>query len=155
MPANFTESLAQSLNAKCKHKVVETRDMTTICPDTVYIAPGGRHLRVARNASRAPMLTLSDDAPVDGCRPSVNMLFDSAAEVYAGNVIAVVLTGMGSDGTKGLAALKRAGAYVIAQDKASSVVWGMPGSAVASGHVDKVVALEDIADEVANATRGV
>ncbi|MGE4298823.1 MAG: chemotaxis-specific protein-glutamate methyltransferase CheB [Desulfovibrionaceae bacterium] len=154
MPANFTESLAQSLNAKCRHSVVEAKDMTSVTPETVYIAPGGRHMRLARNASRAPMVSLSDDPPVDGCRPSVNMLFDSAADVYAGNVVAVVLTGMGSDGTRGLAALKRVGAYVLAQDKASSVVWGMPGSAVASGHVDKVAALDDIACEVANVMRG-
>jgi two-component system chemotaxis response regulator CheB len=123
--------------------------------NTVYIAPGGKQMRVFTDASGSGQaLSVTDDPPEDGCRPSVNQLFRSGARVWGGSVVAVVLTGMGSDGTKGLLDLKQAGAYVIAQDKSTSVVWGMPGSAVASGCVDKVLPIDQIAAEVAAVARG-
>jgi len=155
MPPNFTASLAASLNTKCRHSVREASDGETVERGNVYIAPGGKQMRVVRNTQQETAIALSDDPPEDGCRPSVNVLFRSAAKTLGGKVIVVVLTGMGSDGAKGLRDLKDAGAYVLAQDKASSVVWGMPGSAVASGCVDKTLAPEDIALEIEAYTKGV
>ena len=91
---------------------------------------------------------LNDQPPEHGCRPSADVLFRSAAAAYGADAVGVILTGMGSDGTDGLGALRRAGAAVIAQDEASSTVWGMPGSAVAAGHVDQVLPLDAIAAAV-------
>jgi two-component system chemotaxis response regulator CheB len=89
-------------------------------------------------------LGLTDEPPENGCRPSVDVLFRSAAVAYAGHILAVVLTGMGCDGAKGAVALKRAGAHVIVQDEATSVVWGMPGSTVAAGAADEVLTIDGI-----------
>lgn len=86
----------------------------------------------------------TDTPPENGCRPAVDVLFRSAAVAYAGQVLSVVLTGMGSDGAKGAAVLKRAGAHVVVQDEATSVVWGMPGRTVAAGAADEVLAIDDI-----------
>ena len=153
MPPTFTDSLATSLDARCSHTVVEGRHEEIVKPRTVYIAPGGKHMLVARRGADV-MIVLSDQPPENGCRPCVDVLFRSAMPVYGGNAIAIVLTGMGSDGTKGLASLKRAGAHVVVQDKETSVVWGMPGSAVASGNVDDVLPLNKIPDAVAAVIRG-
>ncbi len=154
MPPGFTTSLAQSLNAKCPgHTVTEAQDGQCVEPGGIYIAPGGRHMLVARDKDRRPVIRINDTPPEEGCRPSANALFRSAATVYGSRVAAVVLTGMGSDGTKGLADLKRAGAHVIAQDEASSIVWGMPGSAVASGLVDDILPAADIAARIAKLMR--
>jgi len=153
MPRNFTASLAESLNAKCGHTVREVEDGELLSPRMVYIAPGGLHLAFARS-DQGVRLTLRDDPPEDGCKPSVNVLFRSAAEVLQGRVVAAVLTGMGSDGAKGVQALKKAGAPIFAQDKASSVVWGMPGSAVATGCVDKVLSPRELPAAILAAITG-
>lgn len=139
MPVGFTASLARSLDAKCAHRVVEASEGDVIESRTVYIAPGGRHMLVKNGVAQAPFITLSDDPPEEGCRPSANILFRSAASVYGSSAAAIVLTGMGSDGVKGLRELKSAGAFSMAQDEASSVVWGMPGNAVAAGLIDNVL----------------
>jgi two-component system chemotaxis response regulator CheB len=144
MPLGFTASLARSLDAKCTHKVAEAEHGEIIRPRNVYIAPGGKHMLVRNGASREPCLALSDDPPEEGCRPSVNMLFRSAAAVYGSSAAAIILTGMGSDGSKGLRDLKAAGAFAMAQNEATSVVWGMPGSAVAAGLIDKVLPPEEM-----------
>jgi two-component system chemotaxis response regulator CheB len=94
------------------------------------------------------VLLINDQPPQNNCRPSADVLFRSAALAYGGDVIAIILTGMGNDGTAGLGALHRAGALTIAQDEASSVVWGMPGSAVAAGCIDQVLALAQIPSAV-------
>ena len=99
-------------------------------------------------------ITLNDQPPENGCRPSVDVLFRSVAAANAGNTLSLILTGMGCDGTKGIAALKRAGAYVLVQDEASSVVWGMPGSAINSGNVDEVHPLMEIPEAVAKILEG-
>jgi two-component system chemotaxis response regulator CheB len=96
------------------------------------------------------VVALNEDRPENGCRPSVDVLFRSASGVYGPKAMALILTGMGCDGNKGLGILRSNGVYVIAQDEASSVVWGMPGSAVASGNVDEVASLMDIPDAVCN-----
>lgn len=143
MPPTFTQSLAKSLNSKCRHTVIEAKHHDIVQARHVYIAPGGRHMLLVKKRNEV-MTVINDQPPVKGCRPSVDILFKSGATVYGPDVAAVILTGMGSDGTDGARFLKRAGAVIIAQDEASSVVWGMPGSACASGNVDQVLPLGDI-----------
>ena len=99
-----------------------------------------------RQSGQKVRTVVSDQPPEKGYKPSVDMLFRSAASVYGKNVVAIILTGMGVDGTQGAAILKRAGALIIAQDEATSVVWGMPGSVKAAGHADKVLPLDKIPD---------
>jgi two-component system chemotaxis response regulator CheB len=149
MPPPFTLSLAESLDRKCRHTVIEARDGEVVQPRTVYLAPGGKHLLLRGGAGGSALTALNEQPPENGCRPSADVLFRSAAAVVGGAAVALVLTGMGCDGSQGLGPLKRAGAHVIAQDEASSVVWGMPGSAVATGYVDEVLPLEQIPAAVA------
>ncbi len=144
MPPTFTQSLAKSLDIKCKHKVIECLDNSVVRNDHVYIAPGGQHMLLSKNSNGEVITVINTIARENGCRPSVDVLFRSAATVYGGNTIAIILTGMGTDGSKGLAPLKRAGCYAIAQDEETSVVWGMPGSAVETELVDKVLPLDKI-----------
>jgi two-component system chemotaxis response regulator CheB len=153
MPPKFTASLAESLNKICSHQVHEAVDQQPIEPGNTYIAPGGKHLIVRRSGPQQIVCGVNEQPPENGLRPNVDVMFRSAAQVWNGNVVAVILTGMGSDGTKGLAPLKRAGAPVIVQDEASSVVWGMPGAAVAAGLADQVLTLEAIPEAVARAAR--
>jgi two-component system chemotaxis response regulator CheB len=143
MPATFTESLARSLNAMCRYTVTEGADDEVIQKEHVYIAPGGRHM-LLREHGQTVRLVVNDQPPDKGCKPSVDILFRSAASVYGKGVIAIVLTGMGVDGTRGAAALKRAGAFVIVQDQETSVVWGMPGSVQGAGWSDAVLPLHRI-----------
>ncbi|MDM8550983.1 chemotaxis response regulator protein-glutamate methylesterase [Desulfobacterales bacterium HSG2] len=147
MPATFTQSLANSLNARCGYTVTEAGNNNIVQDRHAYIAPGGKHMLLRREDDNV-RIVINKRPPEKGCRPSVDILFRSAATVYDGNLIAVILTGMGVDGTKGAGILKRAGAYIIAQDQESSVVWGMPGSAEASGNVDKVIPLGKIPEAV-------
>lgn len=145
MPAGFTHSLAESLARQTALSVVEAQDGMPLEAQRVYIAPGGKHLVLRRNAQGGLTAGTNDQPPESGCRPSANVLFRSAAALLGNASVAVVLTGMGNDGTAGLGAFKRAGGFVIAQDEATSVVWGMPGSAVAAGLVDAVAPLTEIA----------
>jgi two-component system chemotaxis response regulator CheB len=147
MPPEFTGSLAESLGRLVSGAVTEASDGEPILPRRVYIAPGGKHL-VLRGNEGGLVAGLNEGPPEGGCRPAADVLFRSAAAVLRGKVVAVVLTGMGSDGTGGLGPLKRAGAYAIAQDEASSVVWGMPGRAVEAGLIDEVLPLEKIPEAV-------
>jgi two-component system chemotaxis response regulator CheB len=148
MPAGFTKSLAENLSRRCVGPVVEAEDGQVVVPRSIYIAPGGQHMVLRNNATGQLITGLNTQPPESGCRPSASVLFRSAAAILGSETIAVVLTGMGDDGTAGLGPLKRAGGYVIAQDEQSSVVWGMPGSAVAAGLADTVVPLSAIADAV-------
>ena len=154
MPPNFTSSLASSLDDKCGHTVKEAQDRETVEPRTIYIAPGGRHMKLARNSTGRAIIRVTDEAPEHGCRPSVNVLFRSAAQVFGSRTLAVVLTGMGTDGAGALGELKSTGAYIIAQDRSSSVIWGMPGSAVATGLVDKVLPASGIPVEIEHVAKG-
>ena len=147
MPPDFTRSLAESLARLSHSTVIEARDGQAIQPATTYIAPGGKHLLVRRERGQ-PVIGTNEQPPVNGCRPSADILFRSAAAAWSSDLVAIVLTGMGRDGTAGLAAVKRAGGYVLAQDETSSVVWGMPGSAVQAGVVDEVLPVTGIADVV-------
>lgn len=148
MPADFTQSLADSLASRCSHRVKEGRHGEVVEERVVYIAPGGRHMEVAQTIGGLPTLSISDGPPENGCKPAADVLFRSVAKVYGDAAVAVVMTGMGSDGTSALRHLKDAGAKIIAQDEATSVVWGMPGSAVASGFVDEIVPLMGIPDSI-------
>lgn len=148
MPIHFTKVLADNLARRCSHHVCEATDGALVEAKTVYLAPGGKHLLLRRSADGRLRTALTEHAPENGCRPSADVLFRSAAVVLGGECLAVVLTGMGCDGTQGVCALKRAGAYVIAQDEASSVVWGMPGAAVSAGGVDEILPLSAIAAAV-------
>jgi two-component system chemotaxis response regulator CheB len=148
MPAGFTKSLAENLSRRCGGRVFEAEDGQIVVPRSIYIAPGGQHMVLRTNATGQLTTGLNAQPPESGCRPSASVLFRSAATILGAETIAVVLTGMGDDGTAGLGPLKRAGGYVIAQDEPSSVVWGMPGSAVAAGLTDAVVPLSALADAV-------
>ena len=148
MPPVFTTMLASRLDAVGTVPVAEAVDGTDLMPGRAWLAPGDHHMVI----ERAPMggrIRLNQDPHVNSCRPAVDPLFDSAAAVFGAGVLSVVLTGMGNDGTRGAAHVLEAGGTVIAQDEATSVVWGMPGSVVAAGLASAVVPLSRIAAEIA------
>ena len=149
MPPMFTKALAESLNGKCALTVREAVHGEIMKPDTVYIAPGGRQIRFEATASASlPVIAITDDPPENNCKPSVDYLFRSAAHSMPGRSMAVILTGMGNDGTMGLRLLKRHGCFVLAQDEATCIVYGMPKTAVDAGVVDEVLPLGRIAPRI-------
>jgi len=137
----FTAGLAEWLGSVCPLRVRVGRHGEALAPGTVYFAPDGRHLGVARSGA----LALSDGPPVGGFRPSGTALFESVAGVYGASAVALILTGMGDDGLAGLRAVRQAGGRVVAQDEGSSIVFGMPGAAVAAGLAHAVLPLDAIA----------
>ena len=147
MPAMFTTMLAKSLDAKSPLAVGEARGGETLLPGHAWVAPGGYHMTVSRRGE-VGTLALNQQAPECSCRPAVDVLFRSLAESYGARCLAVVLTGMGVDGSAGAAVLHAAGSQVVAQDEATSTVWGMPGSIVRAGLADAVLPLSEIADEI-------
>jgi two-component system chemotaxis response regulator CheB len=148
MPPNFTKSLADSLNTKCSHEVKEGLPGTVVKEKTVYIAPGGNHM-IVKNRGAQFVLENNQDPPENGCRPSVDVLFRSIAATYPNDsIVGVILTGMGNDGTPSLPHLKNKNAYLVAQDEDSSVVFGMPRAAAATGLLDKVASLMNIPEAV-------
>lgn len=153
LPSGMTHYFADSLCRKCSYHVVEAADGMLVEARTAYVAPGGRHMIVRMEGGRV-YTALNDLPPENGCRPSVDVFFRSLGEVYPRSVVAVVLTGMGNDGAKSLGPLKRHGAFVIAQDENTSVVWGMPGAAVATQQVDVVLPLEAIGPTIASLLEG-
>jgi two-component system chemotaxis response regulator CheB len=153
MPPIFTQSLAENLAGRCALRVCEGADGMVVEPNTVYIAPGGRQMRIAPAAEGRKVLQVTDDPPENNCRPAVDYLFRSVANHFPGRAMGVILTGMGSDGTLGLRLLKRHGCYVIAQDAASCVVYGMPKAAVDAGVVDVSLPLEAIAARIVSTVK--
>ena len=147
MPKEFTGSFARRLNEASKIEVVEGFDGLTLKAGRAVIAPGGKHLVFKRRAG-STVCELSDAPPVLSVKPAANIMFQSAADEYGGNVLCVILTGMGRDGTDGAVILKRKGAYVIAESQKTCVVYGMPKAAVEAGIVDEVLALDDIPDAI-------
>jgi two-component system chemotaxis response regulator CheB len=147
MPPDFTARLAERLSEKSRLRVREAVAGELVSAAQVWIAPGGHHLLVRREG-QAVRLTLNQDPPVNSCRPSVDVLFRSAAEVYGPGVLAVVLTGMGQDGLRGCECIRAAGGEVLAQDEASSVVWSMPGAVVQAGLAAQVLPLEHLGSEI-------
>jgi two-component system chemotaxis response regulator CheB len=154
MPPVFTQSLADSLSMKCAIKVREAAAGDILSSNTAYIAPGGRQMRLEASPDGARRLQITDDPPENNCRPAVDYLFRSVANHFPGRAMAVILTGMGNDGTTGLRLLKRHGAFVIAQDEASSVVFGMPKAAIEAGVTDVVLPLDAIAARIVATVRG-
>jgi two-component system chemotaxis response regulator CheB len=146
MPALFTRLLAERLNVRGPLKVQEGREGERLLAGEVWIAPGDRHMTVVRKGAEI-LIGVNQDPPENSCRPAVDVLFRSVAQIYKANVLAIVLTGMGSDGTRGASLIRAAGGQVIAQDEASSVVWGMPGSVVAAQLADHIYPLDGIAAE--------
>jgi two-component system, chemotaxis family, protein-glutamate methylesterase/glutaminase len=147
MPPTFTAILAEHLMRHTRRPSLEAEDGAAAQPGHVYIAPGGRHLSLAGRPGRV-RLVVSDEPAENFCRPSVNPLMRSAARVYGRGALGIMLTGMGSDGLEGARELVAAGGTLIAQDQATSVVWGMPGSVVRAGLAAEVLPLDDIAAEV-------
>lgn len=150
MPAGFTRTLAESLDAMSKLTVKEAKDGEPLNAGVVYISPGNKHLKISKQMNDY-VVQLNDEDRVNGHRPSVDVLFDSLAELDSISVVAAVMTGMGSDGAQGAKNLKDSGAFVLAQDEASSVVFGMPKSAIKLEATDVVVSLDRIAAEIKKA----
>ncbi len=149
MPAGFTKSFANRLNSLCQISVKEAEGGERILPGHAYIAPGDKHLLLARSGANY-VTELSDAPPVNRHKPSVDVLFDSAALHAGKNAIGVILTGMGKDGAAGMAQMKNAGSYNFAQNEESCVVYGMPKEAVAHGGVDEIAHLNDLPKLVLN-----
>ncbi|MPZ41534.1 MAG: chemotaxis-specific protein-glutamate methyltransferase CheB [Rhizobiales bacterium] len=147
MPPTFTTILAEHLTRAARRPVHEAIDGEEVRAGRIYVAPGGRHMRVMRRDGMAT-IALDDGPLINFCKPAVDPLFSSAAEIWGSKNLAVVLTGMGSDGTRGAATLVAAGGSVIAQDEDSSVVWGMPGSVANAGLCSAVLPLDQIAPKV-------
>src|SRR3954447_15348661 len=144
MPPTFTTILAEHLARSSHRPAHEGVDGEIVKVGQIYLAPGGRHMRVARQGAEA-VIALDDGAPVNFCKPAVDPLFTSAIDVWQGGVLALVLTGMGSDGMRGGKEIVAAGGSVVAQDEVSSVVWGMPGAAAHAGICAAVLPLDQIA----------
>ncbi len=147
MPPMFTRLLAERLQAASPLKIEEAVDGACLAPGSVLIAPGDYHMRVRRSGGSSAVV-LDQGPHENSCRPSVDVLFRSLAEEYRDEVLGIVLTGMGHDGLRGMEKLKAAGSYGLAQDEASSVVWGMPGAIVEAGLADQVLPLDRIAPEI-------
>lgn len=147
MPEGFTKSFATRLDSLCKISVKEAEHGDRILPGHAYLAPGHSHLLVARSGANY-LCELSQADPVNRHRPSVDVLYRSAANVVGKNAVGVILTGMGKDGAAGMKEMQEAGAHTFAQDEASCVVFGMPKEAIAQGGVDEVVPLKDMANQV-------
>lgn len=149
IPAAFSRPFAERMNQCSAMSVCEAQDGQYILPGHVYIAPGDRHLLIERDGARY-RCRLSDGPPVNRHRPSVDVMFRSVAQNVGPNATGVILTGMGDDGARGLKEMMEAGAYTIAQDEASSVVWGMPGTAVRLGAAHQVLPLHRLPEELLN-----
>lgn len=147
MPATFTPILADHLGRQAGREAREAVDGEPITPGAVLIAPGGKHLTVKRSGARM-IAHLDEDPPENWCRPAADKLFRSVAEAYGANALAVVLTGMGHDGLAGARAMAERGAPILAQDEASSVVWGMPGAIADAKLASLVAPVQSIAADV-------
>ncbi|MDD5298017.1 MAG: chemotaxis response regulator protein-glutamate methylesterase [Rhodocyclaceae bacterium] len=147
MPEAFTPSFAKRLDSSCAMQVKEAEDGEKAKPGVAYLAPGHSHLSVKKTAAGL-VCQLAQSEPVNRHRPSVDVLFQSAAEELGRRALGVILTGMGKDGAKGMLAMRQAGAWTIGQDQASCVVYGMPREAAVIGAVEEVAALQDIAGRV-------
>ena len=153
MPPTFTTILAEHLARTSRRPALEAVDGEPVKAGRIYLAPGGLHMRVARQ-SGGPLIALDAGPQINFCRPAVDPLFKSAVDVWQGGVLAVVLTGMGSDGMQGGKDVVAAGGNVIAQDEASSVVWGMPGAVAHAGICSAILPLHQIAAKVGRVFSG-
>ena len=149
MPEAFTKSFAARLDSLCKIRVKEAEDNERILPGHAYIAPGHSHLLLKRSGAHY-LTELNQGPPVNRHRPSVDVLFRSAANYAGSNAVGVILTGMGKDGAAGMLEMREAGAYNFAQDEASCVVFGMPAAAIALGAAHEIVPLDQITQKILN-----
>ncbi len=147
MPPIFTKSMANDLDNRCALSVCEAADGQSVEPGNVYIAPGGKQMKIEREDGTT-LIRITDDPPENSCRPSVDYLFRSVAEIYGARALGVIMTGMGSDGSKGCRQMKQRGASIIAQDEATCVVFGMPRKPIEQGIADVVAPLDGIASEI-------
>jgi two-component system chemotaxis response regulator CheB len=155
MPAIFTQSLAKNLGSRCAYEVREALDGESLQPNTALIAPGGKHMKIVAGADgKNRIIRITDDPPENSCKPSVDYLFRSIAQHYVGRATGVIMTGMGSDGAQGLEQMKRNGAFIIAQNEETCVVYGMPKEPIESGIVDVIAPLDNIADEISRTVKG-
>ncbi len=152
MPPIFTRLLAERLAAQSLLSIAEGVEGGILRPGQVWLAPGGLHMALERQGTQV-RLRLNQNPPENSCRPAVDVLFRSVAEIYRANALAVVMTGMGNDGLKGCEAIRRAGGQILAQDESSSVVWGMPGFVAKAGLADGQIALTQLAGEILTRVR--
>lgn len=150
MPNGFTKAFSERLNKMCKLKVVEAENGVPIEKNTIYIAQGGYHMIIDINGK----IKLSNEPPIWGVRPAVDKLFESAVKVYKGNILSVILTGMGKDGAKGTEIIKNNGGITIAEDRSTCTIYGMPKAAYETGKVDLVLPLHDIPEKINQITKG-
>jgi two-component system chemotaxis response regulator CheB len=153
MPPVFTTRFARRLDAACALQVREAQVGDLVVPGRVLLAPGDYHMRLRRDGDDV-RVSLDQGAPESFCRPAVDPMLRSVAEVYGGAVLAVILTGMGHDGARGCEQLRRLGATILAQDERTSVVWGMPGAVAGAGLAHRVLPLERIGREIVHVVRG-
>ncbi len=154
MPPTFTTILAEHLARSSRRPAAEAVDGETVKPGRIYLAPGGRHMKVVRHGADVAIV-LDDGPPVNFCKPAVDPLFTSAVDIWHGATLAVILTGMGSDGLRGGRDIVDAGGSVIAQDEPTSVVWGMPGAATNAGICAAVLPLNQIGPKLVQLFSGV
>ena len=148
MPAAFTGAFASRLNGLAKIEVKEAADNDVLRPGVAYLAPGGKQMLIDGTEGQARLRVREDDSPRITFKPSVDITFGTAAKVFNDKVLAIVLTGMGSDGREGARLLKQSGSRIWAQDEASCVVYGMPQAVTAAGLTDLEVALSDVAARI-------
>ena len=153
MPPTFTAILAEHLARVAKRPAREAQHGEEVNAGTIYVAPGGKHMKIARRDGIA-VIELDDGPLVNFCKPAVDALFTSAAAVWGSKVMALVLTGMGSDGLRGAQAITAAGGCMMAQDEATSVVWGMPGQVAQAGFCSAVLPLAEIAPRLVSLFAG-
>jgi two-component system chemotaxis response regulator CheB len=147
LPKNFTKFFAQRLDGSCALTVREATDGTRIAPGGVWIAPGDLHLE-AHSTARGVVVATNDGPLVNSCRPAADVLFRTAARCYGAGTLAVVLTGMGQDGLEGCRLIRKVGGQIVVQDKATSVVWGMPGQVTEAGLADAVLPISEVGAEI-------
>lgn len=150
MPKGFTKAFADRLDKICKLTVVEADDGMVINKNTIYIAPGGRHMTVGENRK----IKLNDEPSIWGVRPAVDKLFESAVKVYKGNLVSAVLTGMGRDGANGTVAIKENGGITISEDQSTCTIYGMPKATYETGKVDMVLPLQQIGERISAIVKG-
>lgn len=150
MPPTFTAILAEQIARAAGQPAAEAQDGEPVLPGRIYVAPGGWHMTVQRAAAR-PVIRLNQEPPENFCRPAVDPMLRSMADVWGAGVMAVILTGMGTDGAKGCDAVVQAGGRVIVQDEATSAVWGMPGAVAKAGLAERILPINDMAAYIAQA----
>ncbi|GAB4515586.1 MAG: chemotaxis response regulator protein-glutamate methylesterase [Roseibium sp.] len=154
MPPTFTAILAEHMGKAALRPAKEGEDGEVLKPGNIYVAPGGKHMIVEKDAG-VVKIRLTDGPPVNFCKPAVDPLFDSVAKAYGSATLGVILTGMGHDGANGVKTISAGGGSIITQDEATSVVWGMPGAAAQTGMCSDILPLKDIGPKIARVLKGV